>query len=101
VIPGLVEKHFNDWINGNLTSSIKILNAKITESELRSFILNHENLPLLKRNLVKQLSVPEFCLDYEKIKLVTQEMAKFFMAAAIKYHDMKRNSYGTDGKKTN
>ena len=102
MIAELVNLSFNEWINSNLTGSIKSLKAKISENELRNFILNHERLPLLKSNLIREISnCPEVCLDKQKIRYLTEEMAKMFMATAILYHEKKRNSYGQNGKASN
>lgn len=83
----LVNKFFQEWLDNNLAKSIKTLGVKIGERELRSFIANHERLPLLKANLVRELSVPHFCLDQRAIKFATEEMAKLFAVIAIKIHD--------------
>jgi hypothetical protein len=90
MIEELVESYFNEWIASDLTKYVAGLKSTISERELKRFIIEHENLPLFKRNLVAHLSVPEFCLDKKMAKFATVEMAKFFAICAVKIHDNKR-----------
>jgi hypothetical protein len=87
MVSELVEKFFKEWLDNNLAKSIKTLKIKVGERELRNFILNHERLPLLKANLIRELSTPHFCIDQRAIKFATEEMAKLFTVIAIKIHD--------------
>ena len=96
MIKELIEKEIGEFLKNDLQIVIELTGKKISTTELQNFIVNHERLPLIKNNLLRELSSNDFLrYDIVGIKRVVRDMIKLFAETALKHWEFineKKNS---------
>lgn len=84
----IVDQKLEKFLNEDISDLIKKTGKNISQEELKSFLKNHERLPLLKKNLEKEFNKKQI-LKYDIIAIgkVAEDFINLFVNIALEHYD--------------